>query len=492
MDVLSCDNLVHAAHRNVSDATGMERALTESIEDATEGLMVKQLNAVYQAGERSHSWMKLKKDYLNGPLSDSVDAVVVAVKQGTGKRRHVFGSFLLAVTHGDYELLTLCSVGTGLSFEDLKLFRDTYSPHLTQKRPYDVVWSSSTDWMWLPPFPFQRPVWEVACADITFSEFHSSGFALRFPRVIRTRTEKDFRQATTLLELKNMFRKQPERDFDFRLHRQLGMLVNSKDEAQTGAYENKKEPIESDSSKRTQVLELKREIEEERTKLRMGTKEEREERLSSLETPRASVNLSVVAVKQLAGKRRKIFGSFLLAGRDRTPGKLITLCSVSAGLSLEDLLLFYSEHSPHVTDLQPDDVVWDNSDTEWKWLPPSQRPIWEITGTIVTNSTDHASGFALSFPQVTKMRIFADTITSLQTLEESYGGRSLKQQLEEHLAHWQNYADSTRRKESVDINLWIQTERDKFASGSREEQEYQLKLLELIPRNMFGSTMLDT
>lgn len=94
-----------AISNDTSSMDELAKFLDDSIKDRCEGLMVKTLkvNSTYMPSKRSFNWLKLKKDYLETGLGDSVDLVVVGADHGQGKRTGWFGSFLLACWNDDIE-----------------------------------------------------------------------------------------------------------------------------------------------------------------------------------------------------------------------------------------------------------------------------------------------------------------------------------------------------------------------------------------------------
>eukprot|EP00923_Selenidium_pygospionis_P040400 GHVN01069799.1.p1 GENE.GHVN01069799.1~~GHVN01069799.1.p1 ORF type:complete len:452 (+),score=36.90 GHVN01069799.1:372-1727(+) len=111
-----------AKHTECSSMEEMDAYLQESIDGATEGLIVKTLesNASYEPSKRSLNWLKVKKDYVEG-MTDSLDLVPIGAFYGHGKRTGVYGAFLLACYDVDTECFqTCCKTATGFSAADLK------------------------------------------------------------------------------------------------------------------------------------------------------------------------------------------------------------------------------------------------------------------------------------------------------------------------------------------------------------------------------------
>ncbi len=106
------------------------------MKDGCEGLMVKTLdiNSTYEPSKRSFKWLKLKKDYINNGLGDTLDLVPIAAFYGQGKRTGFYGSYLLACYNEDLERFeTVCKAGTGYSDEMLELLFNKMSQHRITK-----------------------------------------------------------------------------------------------------------------------------------------------------------------------------------------------------------------------------------------------------------------------------------------------------------------------------------------------------------------------
>ncbi|KAF0981371.1 hypothetical protein FDP41_012631 [Naegleria fowleri] len=92
--------------------------MNDSVAANCEGLIIKCFSSKYEFGKRG--WYKLKKEYLNGGLYDSIDLIVLGAKKGKGKRAGMFGSFLLgAIDNTTGKIQTVCFVGSGLSTDTL-------------------------------------------------------------------------------------------------------------------------------------------------------------------------------------------------------------------------------------------------------------------------------------------------------------------------------------------------------------------------------------
>ncbi len=135
-----------------------------------EGLLLKRKGSAYEPGKRSGAWQKLKRPY------GTLDVVVTAAEQGSGRRAIFFSDYTFAVRSGD-AFLNVGKAYSGLTDSEVK--------ELTK-----VLRAASTDRF--GPMMLVRPavVLEVAFDGVQKSARHKSGYALRFPRILRWRRDK--------------------------------------------------------------------------------------------------------------------------------------------------------------------------------------------------------------------------------------------------------------------------------------------------------------
>jgi DNA ligase-1 len=194
------------------DAHEIERFFERSIQEGTEGLVLKSLGpgSIYEAGHRGFQWIKWKRSY-RSEMRDTVDLVVVGGFSGRGKRAGTYGALLMAAYDPKSEQFeTVCKLGSGLTDGELnklpKTFVDIGHPH---PRVKSII---KADYWFVP-----MRVAEVLGDELSLSPVHSAAFgiikegaglAIRFPRLIRWREERVAEDATTVDEIVAMYRSQ--------------------------------------------------------------------------------------------------------------------------------------------------------------------------------------------------------------------------------------------------------------------------------------------
>ena len=190
----------------VQNENEIEDFLENSINSGCEGLMLKMLDASYQAGARGSYWLKLKREYRN-ELGDSLDLVVIGAFFGRGRRTGRYGTLLLAVYDNETDTFpSLCKVGTGFTDEDLDQLYQLLSDKVTLKKNSRINSQMEAD-VWFEP----ELVIEIVASEITLSPIHktamnairkNSGLALRFPKFTgKIRMEKTPEDSSTSEEV---------------------------------------------------------------------------------------------------------------------------------------------------------------------------------------------------------------------------------------------------------------------------------------------------
>ncbi len=154
---------------------------------ANEGLMVKDPESAYLPGRRGMSWLKYKK-----PL-EPLDVVVTGVEYGHGRRRDVLSDYTFAVRdEATGELVNIGKAYSGLTDQEIADLTDYFRQNTL--RSYGR-------------FQLVKPdlVIEVAFEAIQQSPRHKSGFALRFPRILRLRNDKTPADVNTLADVRRLY-----------------------------------------------------------------------------------------------------------------------------------------------------------------------------------------------------------------------------------------------------------------------------------------------
>lgn len=166
----------------------IENRFLLALNAGNEGLLAKAPESPYVPGRRGQFWMKLKR-----PLA-TLDVVVTIAEYGHGKRRGLLSDYTFAV-RDDARLVNIGKAYSGLTDVEIRELTQYFLDHTTEDRGFqrDVVPSI---------------VLEVAFNNIQRSGRHNSGFALRFPRIVRLRPDKPVAEIDTLARVREIFEAQ--------------------------------------------------------------------------------------------------------------------------------------------------------------------------------------------------------------------------------------------------------------------------------------------
>lgn len=172
-----------------SDAAKLDDEFSDARSRGNEGLMIKSPVSAYKPGRRGREWLKLKRAIA------TLDVVVTAVEVGHGKRRNLLSDYTFAVRRSldDAELLNVGKAYSGLTDRELTELTEWFRDHTLQEFAHGRV----------------RIVEPLIVIEVTFdrvqpSKRHKSGFALRFPRIVRLRPDKSPDEIDTLETLKRL------------------------------------------------------------------------------------------------------------------------------------------------------------------------------------------------------------------------------------------------------------------------------------------------
>jgi DNA ligase-1 len=180
---------IHIAPAKRCDSAEMiEQAFRESLATGHEGIVVKSPESPYTPGRRGGFWFKLKEPFA------TLDVVVTAVEYGHGKRHGVLSDYTFAVRDGN-RFLNIGKAYSGLTDAEIREYTDYFLRHTIEDQGFRRM---------VEP----KVVIEVAFNNIQRSNRHDSGYALRFPRILRLRPDKAADKIDTLERVAELYAKQ--------------------------------------------------------------------------------------------------------------------------------------------------------------------------------------------------------------------------------------------------------------------------------------------
>ena len=167
----------------LSDAAMLDDEFDLARARGNEGLMIKSPGSPYKPGRRGRDWLKLKRAIA------TLDVAVTAVEVGHGKRRNLLSDYTFAVRRSadDGELLNIGKAYSGLTDRELTELTDWFKRHTLQQFGHGRV-----------RIVEPTVVIEVKFDKVQPSSRHKSGYALRFPRILRLRPDKTTNDIDTL------------------------------------------------------------------------------------------------------------------------------------------------------------------------------------------------------------------------------------------------------------------------------------------------------
>ncbi len=180
--------VLRAPSVRADSAEQLEQYFEQAMARGNEGLMIKDLESPYMPGRRGRWWLKLKRELA------TLDVVVTATEFGHGKRIHVLSDYTFAVRKGD-ELVNIGKAYSGLTDKEIADLTEWFLAHTTADHGHlrEVE---------------PKIVLEVVFNAIMRSERHDSGFALRFPRIVRVRQDKLPEEIDTVEQVEQIYKRQ--------------------------------------------------------------------------------------------------------------------------------------------------------------------------------------------------------------------------------------------------------------------------------------------
>lgn len=196
------ENIVLSENIYTDNKNDLQMFFESCLNKNLEGVIAKDLTKPYVPGSRDFSWIKLKKNYLDG-VADTLDVCVIGFFFGNGKNKNLPSSLLCAIY--DSELNTynaIAKVGSGLTEEIMKDLKEKFKDLELNEKPLNYN-SDLTPNKYLEP----KIIIEIIVDEITKSQVYKNtkNLSFRFPRFIRIREDKDSQDTTTLEEIDELY-----------------------------------------------------------------------------------------------------------------------------------------------------------------------------------------------------------------------------------------------------------------------------------------------
>lgn len=180
--------IIRAPVFRAASVDDLEQLFEAARERGNEGLMIKDLASPYSPGKRGKSWLKMKRELA------TLDVVVTAVEYGHGKRISVLSDYTFAVWDGE-KLVNIGKAYSGLTDAEIAKMTQWFLDHTREDQGFRRV---------VEP----KIVLEVAFNNMMRSDRHESGYALRFPRIVRLRLDISAEEADTIERAREIYEKQ--------------------------------------------------------------------------------------------------------------------------------------------------------------------------------------------------------------------------------------------------------------------------------------------
>jgi DNA ligase-1 len=154
--------------------------------------MLKAAGSAYLPGRRGLAWVKLKRELA------TLDVVVTGAEFGHGKRAGLLSDYTFAVRGKGGELLNVGKAYSGVTDAEIAELTEFFQAHTVEEFGH---------------FRTVEPlmIFEVAFNNIMRSDRHASGFALRFPRILRIRNDKPLSEIDTVTRVEEIYQSQVDK-----------------------------------------------------------------------------------------------------------------------------------------------------------------------------------------------------------------------------------------------------------------------------------------